>query len=55
MPTDLALAEQARPIQVSGRGGTGLPFSKGLMATSILAPGWILPATPERMERWELR
>lgn len=38
MPTDLA-ARDARLIHVKDRAGTDLPFSKGLMATSILATG----------------
>lgn len=39
MPSDLATHPEAGLIQVRDRAGTGLPFSKGLMATSILATG----------------
>jgi 2-phosphoglycerate kinase len=39
MPSDLAIDRQAALIKVRDRGGVDLPFSKGLMATSILATG----------------
>jgi 2-phosphoglycerate kinase len=39
MPSDLTLSSEADLIQVRDRAGTGLPFSKGIMATSILATG----------------
>ncbi len=39
MPTDLAPQKEASLIMVRDRAGTGLPFSKGLMATSILVTG----------------
>ena len=39
MPTDLAPQENIQRIHVRDRAGTGLPFSKGLMATSILVTG----------------
>ena len=38
MPTDLALEGRA-PIQVRDRADMNLPFSKGIMATSLLATG----------------
>lgn len=38
MPIDLT-AERGTPVWVQDRSGSGLPFSKGLMATSILATG----------------
>lgn len=38
MPTDLA-ALQSRPTQVLDRSGSVFPFSKGILATSILATG----------------
>jgi len=38
VPADLSF-DSVRPIQVRDRAGVGLPFSKGLMATSILATG----------------
>ncbi len=39
MPTDLKKGPKVTVIQVRDRAGTGLPFSKGLMSTSILATG----------------
>lgn len=39
MPTDLSPHASRGVIQVRDRAGVGLPFSKGLMATSILATG----------------
>ncbi|MCA9417153.1 MAG: hypothetical protein KC917_12815 [Candidatus Omnitrophica bacterium] len=39
MPRDLSIHDEARLIQVKDRAGVGLPFSRGLMATSILATG----------------
>ena len=39
MPTDLSPQFVRGVIQVRDRAGVGLPFSKGLMATSILATG----------------
>jgi 2-phosphoglycerate kinase len=39
MPSDLAIDRQDELIQVRDRSGVDLPFSKGLMATSILATG----------------
>lgn len=39
MPTDLAPHGSSQRIEVRDRAGTGLPFSKGLMATSILVTG----------------
>jgi len=39
MPIDLAPQNEASLIQVRDRAGTGLPFSRGLMATSILVTG----------------
>ena len=39
MPSDLAIDRNDSPIQVRDRRGVDLPFSKGLMATSILATG----------------
>ncbi len=39
MPTDLASDHESKVIDVLDRAGTGLPFSKGLMATSVLATG----------------
>ncbi len=39
MPSDLALKHSEKLIYVRGRRGGDLPFSKGLMATSILATG----------------
>jgi len=39
MPSDLVPNQDQAPIQVHGRYGADLPFSKGLMATSILATG----------------
>lgn len=39
MPSDLAIDRHNVLIQVRGRRGLDLPFSKGLMATSILASG----------------
>jgi 2-phosphoglycerate kinase len=39
MPSDLSLGNEADLIQVRDRAGMGLPFSKGIMATSILATG----------------
>jgi 2-phosphoglycerate kinase len=39
MPTDLSPHPRKGVIQVRDRAGIGLPFSKGLMATSILATG----------------
>ena len=39
MPTDLHIDHRQRLILVRDRGGIGLPFSKGIMATSILATG----------------
>ncbi len=39
MPSDLALKHDEKLIYVRGRRGGDLPFSKGLMATSILATG----------------
>lgn len=39
MPTDYSPHPLAGVIQVRDRAGVGLPFSKGLMATSILATG----------------
>ncbi len=39
MPTDLSVDSGDRLIRVRDRGGVDMPFSKGLMATSILATG----------------
>lgn len=39
MPSDLAISRQDALIQVRDRYGVDLPFSKGIMATSILATG----------------
>lgn len=39
MPTDLGPDHESKIIDVLDRAGTGLPFSKGLMATSVLATG----------------
>lgn len=39
MPTDLAPNGESNIVEVLDRAGTGLPFSKGLMATSVLATG----------------
>jgi len=39
MPSDLAIDRSNTLIQVRDRSGVDLPFSKGLMATSILATG----------------
>lgn len=39
MPSDLAIDRNHTLIQVRDRSGVDLPFSKGLMATSILATG----------------
>lgn len=39
MPSDLVASLNSTPIRVHGRRGVDLPFSKGLMATSILATG----------------
>lgn len=39
MPTDLVPSHDAKAVEVLDRAGAGLPFSKGLMATSILATG----------------
>ena len=39
MPTDLATNSESNVVEVLDRAGTGLPFSKGLMATSVLATG----------------
>jgi HAD superfamily hydrolase (TIGR01549 family) len=39
MPTDFSPQTRQGVIQVRDRAGIGLPFSKGLMATSILATG----------------
>jgi 2-phosphoglycerate kinase len=39
MPTDLSPHPEQGIISVEDRAGVGLPFSKGLMATSILATG----------------
>lgn len=39
MPNDLAPNDVSKVIDVRDRAGTGLPFSKGLMATSVLATG----------------
>jgi len=39
MPTDLIIDPDSGPVHVRDRAGVGLPFSKGIMATSILATG----------------
>ena len=39
MPSDLYIDHRQRLIQVRDRAGIDLPFSKGIMATSILATG----------------
>ena len=39
MPTDLSPAHDLDLIRVRSAAGTGLPFSKGIMATSILSTG----------------
>ncbi len=39
MPIDLATIDGKPLIQVRDRAGTGLPFSKGIMATSLLVTG----------------
>lgn len=39
MPRDLSIQDESRLIEVRDRAGIGLPFSRGLMATSILATG----------------
>ncbi len=39
MPADLAPNPESNVVEVLDRAGTGLPFSKGLMATSVLATG----------------
>jgi hypothetical protein len=39
MPSDLAIDKTGILVQVRDRRGVDLPFSKGLMATSILATG----------------
>lgn len=39
MPTDFSPQPVSGAIQVRDRAGIGLPFSKGLMATSVLATG----------------
>ena len=39
MPTDLSVVDGQAPIQIRDRADTGLPFSKGIMATSLLATG----------------
>lgn len=39
MPNDFAPNYESKVIEVRDRAGTGLPFSKGLMATSVLATG----------------
>jgi 2-phosphoglycerate kinase len=39
MPSDLAIGRDAGLIKVRDRGGVDLPFSKGLMASSMLATG----------------
>ncbi len=39
MPSDLSIRPSRRLVRVRDRAGVGLPFSKGIMATSILATG----------------
>ena len=39
MPTDLSPDRHHETVYVRDRTGVGLPFSRGLMATSILANG----------------